>query len=134
MAIEKLSPAEAAKYLNINVSTIRRWINIGKLQTNKTQEGWHLIDKEHLLAIASANVKGTQVATNEVAHTPALSNMHETTIKHLSETLERERIRADRLEQRNEQLQQEMLKLTKEMQSILNKETGLLGWIRTKKN
>lgn len=126
MAIEKLSPAEAAKYLKINVSTIRRWISTGKLQTSKTQEGWHLIEKDHLLAIAATNAKGAQVVTPEAMHTPTLSNMHETTIKHLSETLERERIRADRLEQRNEELQAELMKMTKEMKAIINNESGVL--------
>jgi hypothetical protein len=34
---------------------------------------------------------------------------------------------------RNHDLQNELLKLTKEMQGILNKDSGLMGWLRTKK-
>lgn len=34
---------------------------------------------------------------------------------------------------RNQELQQDLLKLTKEMQGILNKENGLMGWLRTKR-
>ena len=37
MSRETLSPAEAAKHLGMNISTIRRWINTGKLKTTKAQ-------------------------------------------------------------------------------------------------
>ncbi len=132
--LSTLSPAEAAKHIGLNISTIRRWISTGKLQTTKSPEGWHRIEKEHLLATAAAQDNSPQMATPTPIHTPTLNSGLEATVKHLSETLERERMRADRLEQRNEQLQHEMLKMTKEMQAILNKETGLLSWIRTKKS
>lgn len=138
MSRETLSPAEAAKHLGMNISTIRRWINTGKLKTTKSPEGWHRIEKEHLLATAATQDNSQQLAAPIAVHTSTLNSGLETTIKHLSEALERERMRADRLEQRNEQLQQEMLKMTKEMKAIINNESGLLrnflgGLIREKK-
>ncbi|MBX9839202.1 MAG: helix-turn-helix domain-containing protein [Silvanigrellaceae bacterium] len=126
--ISTLSPAEAAKHLGMNISTIRRWINTGKLQTTKSPEGWHRIDKEHLLATAAAQDNSLQVIT------PTLNSGLEATIKHLSEALDRERMRADRMEQKNEQLQSDMVKMMKEMQAILNKESGLFAFLRTKKS
>ena len=122
MSKETLSPAEAAKRIGVNVSTVRRWISSGKLQTNKTPEGWHTIEKDHLLACAAANAKGAQVVHTEPMQIPQHDNSH----KLLIESLERERKRADRLEERNEQLQQDLMRMTKEMQAILNKESGVV--------
>jgi hypothetical protein len=51
----------------------------------------------------------------------------------LKEALEYERRRCERFETENKDLKSELLKMAKEMQGILQKETGLLGWIRTKK-
>lgn len=132
--ISTLSPAEAAKHLGMNISTIRRWISTGKLQTTKSPEGWHRIDKEHLLATAAAQDNSLQVITPTPVHTPTLNSGLEATIKHLSEALDRERMRADRMEQKNEQLQSDMVKMMKEMQAILNKESGLFAFLRTKKS
>ena len=129
MSKETMSPAEAAKRIGVNISTVRRWISSGKLPTNKTPEGWHTIEKEHLLACAAANMKASQVVHTAPVQIPHQDNTH----KLLTESLERERKRADRLEERNEQLQQDLMRMTKEMQALLNKESGLMGWIRSKK-
>ncbi len=134
MGKDTLSPTEAAKHLGMNISTIRRWISMGKLQTTKSAEGWHRIEKEHLLATAAAQENSSQVITPTPVHTPTLNSGLEATIKHLSEALERERMRADRIEHKNEQLQSEMIKMIKEMQAILNKDSGLFAFLRTKKS
>ena len=51
----------------------------------------------------------------------------------LQDSLGRERSEKDALKKENLNLQHELLKITKEMQAILNKDTGLMGWLRTKR-
>ena len=50
MASEVLSTSRVAKYCNSSISTIKRYINSGKLKSYKTPGGTYKIEKKHLLS------------------------------------------------------------------------------------
>jgi carbonic anhydrase len=52
------------------------------------------------------------------------------TIEDLRRMLSEEKARSDRIDKRNEQLQGELLQRHKEMQAVLEKQTGVSGWLR----
>lgn len=133
---DTLTINEAAKHSGKSATTIRRWLESGVLKYKTSPEGWKLITKDDLLGVLSENTTVTsppERATQHVAH------IESSTVTVLKESLEHERRRCERLEaekndlQKNiKELQGELLKLTKETQAILQKQTGITSWFRGK--
>jgi len=141
-----VSVSNAAKMVARPESTIRDWVKKDLIKYNKDIKGRLLIDKtsllQHVQHIASSIVRTGAVLNPTVQDYPLSHSLlnaaasdasKEELIQQLKETLQLERTRNERLEQKNSDLQSELLKINKEMQAILQKETGLMGWIRSKK-
>lgn len=120
----------AAKHSGKSATTIRRWLESGTLKYTTSPEGYKLIKKDDLLLLLQ---DGNRSVVPHVEVVQQLPQQESDTVIILKEALEYERRRCERFENENKDLKSELLKMAKEMQGILQKETGLLGWIRTKK-
>lgn len=149
---DRITISEAAKLVNKAATTIRRLVDVGSLKSIKDETGKHWIEKQavishyanqaHTVATQSTNSnRSGATASPEVAVASAseigrlqatVSGLKEQLVL-LQDSLGRERSEKDAFKKENLNLQHELLKITKEMQAILNKDTGLMGWLRTKR-
>ncbi len=132
-----LTLAEAAQKYAKSTHAIRRLIEKEELKTKKDDRGRVLILSDelthHLIAVSKP-----QIAQEQKKHIaqPALQNNEELvaelrrTCDDLRRMLAEEKARSERIEKRNDELSREILKMAKEMQAILEKQTGLSGWTR----
>jgi hypothetical protein len=81
---------------------------------------------------ASASFSTINADLTSELYTEMLKREKEINTQHLK-TIEEQKKDLFEERKRNHDLQNELLKLTKEMQGILNKDSGLMGWLRTKK-
>lgn len=134
---EELSVKEAAKMAGVASSTVRRWIDTNKLPSNRNREGWRRVRKKDLMEYLASGVvrvaRPLSGATVSDHVRGARGSDESTTVSLLKDALDRERGKVDKLEERNKQLQDEILKLTHEIKAILSKENQSLlsRWIRT---
>lgn len=132
-----LTLAEAAQKFAKSTHAIRRLIEKEALNTKKDDRGRVLILSDELThhLIAVSKPQQAQELKKQSAQ-PALQNSDELvaelrrTCDDLRRMLAEEKARGDRLEKRNDELSKEVLKMAKEMQAILEKQTGLSGWTR----
>ena len=120
----------AAKHSGKSATTIRRWLESGTLKYTTSPEGYKLINKNDLLLLLQDS-NGSVAPRTEVVQ-PIIQQESDTVII-LKEALEYERRRCERFETENKDLKSELLKMAKEMQGILQKETGLMNWVFKKK-
>ena len=134
---EELSVKEAAKMAGVASSTIRRWIDTNKLPSNRNGEGWRRVRKRDLMAyLASGSVRVARPLSGATVNDHgggSRESDESSTVALLKEALDRERDKVDKLEERNKQLQDEILKLTHEIKAILSKDNQSLlsRWIRS---
>ena len=151
--IHRITINEAAIKFKKSHSAIRRVIDKGIIKSNKDDKGKILIDEMELHAYL-ANNSSVRSAVNEPKIYGASANLSEKLagnhpnyiVEELyCEMLRREKeinfqlqhnideIRRDLNEERkrNQELQKDLMNLTKEIQAILKKESGLTSWIRT---
>lgn len=129
-----ISITHASKMSGKSVSTIRRWIKEKVVVAEKSDDGKWLLDEkkfhEYLITLSSPVSNGRESSIisrgDHVDHFGELS-------KALRESLHRERNINDELRKQIQEKDQEILKLTHEMKSMLSKSslTGVLSrWVR----
>lgn len=151
--IHRITISEAVTKFEKSPSAIRRLIDKRIIKSSKDDKGKILIDEMELHAYL-ANSSPVRLPANESkihgasAHLSdkLAGNQPNYIIEELyGEMLRREKeinlqlqhnideIKRDLNEERkrNQELQKDLMSLTKEMQAILNKESGLTSWIRT---
>ena len=132
-----LTLAEAAQKFAKSTHAIRRLVEKEALKTKKDDRGRVLLLSEelthHLIAVSKPQI--AQDPKKHIAQ-PALQSNDELvaelrrTCDDLRRMLSEEKARSERIEKRNDELSREVLKMAKEMQGILEKQTGLSGWTR----
>ena len=141
---DTLTASQAAKLANVDPNTIRRWMTSNKLKTELTPEGWRVVKKDDLMAYLT---QASMPATNDASHISSIHSIkaishgdRQPIISFLEDALEREksavqrerenfeaeRKRCERLEEHNRQLQIEVVQMNKQMQALINKESGIL--------
>ena len=149
---DRVTIAQAAKIVGKAATTIRRLVDLGTIKSTRDETGKHWVERGAVIAHYSAQAHtvatqatgssrsgATAVSDVAVASANELGRLQATVeglrqqLSMIESSLSRERAEKDDLKRENLHLQQELLKITKEMQGILNKETGLMGWLRTKK-
>lgn len=150
----RITITDAATKFDKSPSALRRLIDKGVLTIVKDEKGRILLDEEALhiylsqtapahspkseskISGASAKSMTSNSVTNaEVTaelYVEMLKREKEINLQHLR-TIEEQKKELYEERKRNHELQNDLLKLTKEMQGILNKDAGLMGWLRTKK-
>ncbi len=97
----------------------------------KRNEGIQLSTmKEHSKVAPEVN---SEVLHAQITGLKKVIELHEASIDNLKAEKNLLERKLQRTEDKNEALQNDLLKLTKEMQGILNRESGLMSWLRTKK-
>lgn len=137
MSDEWLTLAEAAQKFAKSTHAIRRLIEKEELKTKKDERGRVLLLSDelthHLIAVSKPQQAQEQ---KKQSAQPALQSNDELiaelrrTCDDLRRMLSEEKARGDRLEKRNDEVSKEVLKMAKEMQGILEKQSGLSGWTR----
>lgn len=126
----------AAKMAEASLSTVRRWCDT-ELVESKRNGNVRTISKNSLLHYLSLKSQQNSIEIpnkNEQSSTTSQQPTNDKRFEeHLITSLEAERRISAELREQNKYLQSELLKITKEMQSILNKDSGLMSWLRTKK-
>nr|BFD33745.1 hypothetical protein GTC16762_33640 [Pigmentibacter ruber] len=132
-----LTLAEAAQKFAKSTHSIRRLIEKEELKTKKDDRGRVLILSDqlthHLIAVSksqTAQEQKKQSAQSATQINDELVGELRRTCDDLRRMLAEEKARSERLEKRNDELSREILKMAKEMQGILEKQTGLSGWTR----
>lgn len=132
-----LTLAEAAQKFAKSTHAIRRLVEKESLKTKKDDRGRVLILSDeltqHLIAVSKPQIAQDQ--KKQSAQPTAQSNDElvaelRRTCDDLRRMLSEEKARAERIEKRNDELSREVLKMAKEMQGILEKQSGLSGWTR----
>ena len=72
-----------------------------------------------------------QKSLSEAKHLEALLDIHKSMLNDSKREYNEAKIEIMKQKEENKALQKELVNLTKEMQAILNKESGLTSWIRT---
>lgn len=131
-----ISLTAAAKISETSISTVRRWCDSDVIES-KRNGNVRSVSKNSLLYYLS--MKSHQNGNDNPNKTESVQTTSQQHLndkrfeEHLISSLEAERRISAELREQNKYLQSELMKITKEMQSILNKESGLMGWLRTKK-
>ncbi|WP_397599167.1 hypothetical protein [Silvanigrella sp.] len=132
--MEWLTIAEAAQRYEKSTAAIRRIVDKSLVDTKKDDRGRVLLRSEqltqHMIALTksiSTNEAKKQLPTN--SNDELIAELRRT-IEDLRRMLSEEKARSDRIDKRNEQLQGELLQRHKEMQAVLEKQTGVSGWLR----
>ena len=140
---------EAVTKFEKSASSIRRLVDKEIIKSSKDEKGRVIIDEMELHAYLAKSSPVSESKTNKLVGnlTGGLAGNHSNyLIEELyGEMLKREKeinlqlqynfdeLKRDLNEERkrNQELQKELMNLTKEIQAILNKESGLTSWIRT---
>lgn len=132
-----LTLAEAAQKFAKSTHAIRRLVEKEALKTKKDDRGRVLLLSDelthHLIAVTKpqlAQDPKKQSAQPVTQNSDELVAEVRRTCEDLRRMLSEEKARCERLEKRNVELTGEVLKMAKEMQAILEKQTGVSGWGR----
>jgi uncharacterized protein YlxW (UPF0749 family) len=132
-----LTLAEAAQKFAKSTHAIRRLVEKEALKTKKDDRGRVLLLSDELThhLIAATKPQIAQDQKKQSAQPMAQSNDElvaelRRTCDDLRRMLAEEKARSERIEKRNDELSREVLKMAKEMQGILEKQSGLSGWTR----
>ena len=110
--------------MHIHIPTLIKHYSDKSLQTPISQKDIHK-DSQFGLQIEVVSVKGEcKRLADLLSMNERLLSDAKSELKHVNNELTKER-------NKNESLQTDLLKITKEMQAILNKDSGLTSWIRT---
>ena len=136
---DTLTVTQAAKVAGVSVSTIRRWIDDGFLTAARTPEGWRIVQHHHLMEALSRNshARSAQPPTSraEASHEAPTMRVLEEALERERQNVERERRINDELREQLKRFENEIFKLTAEMQALLSKDspTGMLSrWVKSK--
>jgi len=140
---DRISLPEAARRANVSPTSVRRWIDAGKLKATKGREGsWNLSFEDLRTFLATVQPNRRATVAPPVAHpthaTPNSSLELEGYREALLEArtaLERERRNNDELREQLKRFESEIFKLTSEMQALLSRDspTGVLSrWVKSK--
>ena len=118
---ETISLSVAAKMAGKSTTTIRRWISENLVDAEKELSGWK-VNTNALRSYLSSKHVGNVFTRNE---DPNVDSNKTELIRSLQVSLDRGR-------KINDELRSELLKITREMQAILKKESGnkLSRWIK----
>lgn len=132
-----LTLSEAAQKFAKSTHAIRRLVEKEALKTKKDDRGRVLLLSDelthHLIAVTKpqlAQDPKKQSAQPVTQNSDELVAEVRRTCEDLRRMLSEEKARCERLEKRNVELTGEVLKMAKEMQAILEKQTGVSGWGR----
>jgi len=131
-----ISLTAAAKISEASISTVRRWCDSDVIESKRNGNVRSVSKNSLLYYLSMKSQQNGNDNPNKTESIPATSQQHlndKRFEEHLISSLEAERRISAELREQNKYLQSELMKITKEMQSILNKESGLMGWLRTKK-
>ena len=143
MDVATMSVAQAAKTVARPESTIRDWIKKSLIKHDKDLKGRIVIEKDSLLQhVQHLGHFSRQGATTDTLNNTTIDKeqslyMNETLrlnaeiIQQLRDDLHYERQRNSRLETQNQELQSEIIKVVNEMKALMNKDSGIMSWIRT---
>lgn len=146
MDIATMSVSQAAKTVARPESTIRDWIKKNLIKHDKDLKGRVVIDRysllQHVQNIGHVIRQGatTDVTNNVISdkeqslYITEVMKSNAAMIQQLKDDLQHERQRNERLETQNKELQGEIIKVINEMKSLINKETGIMSWIRSIKS
>ncbi len=132
-----LTLAEAEQRFAKSTHALRRLIGKENIKTKKNDRGHVLVLSDeltqHLIAVSKPQTAQDQ--KKQSAQPMAQSNDElvaelRRTCDDLRRMLSEEKARSERIEKRNDELSREVLKMAKEMQGILEKQSGLSGWTR----
>ncbi len=131
-----ISLTVAAKIAVSSVSTVRRWCDTELIESNRNGNV-RTVSKNSLLHYLSQKSQQSIVEIPNKMDSNSITSQQPSNDKrfeeHLIASLEAERRISADLREQNKYLQSELLKISKEMQSILNKDSGIMSWLRTKK-
>lgn len=146
MDVATITVSQAAKTVARPESTIRDWIKKNLIKHEKDLRGRLVIDRNSLLqhvqnlghfprqGATTDVVENTTTDKEQSLYLSELLRSNTTIIQQLRDDLQYERQRNSRLESQNQELQGEIIKVINEMKSLINKETGIMSWIRSIKN
>lgn len=123
--------SDAAKLTSKNPSTLRRLINEGKISSVKSKSGHHQVDRNELLAYYAMHAQRSITIDGNSDQGSLITQALRDQINLLKSIVDRSSKENELLREQNISLQNELLKITKEMQATLNKESGISSWIRT---
>jgi hypothetical protein len=141
-----ISVSQAAKTVARPESTIRDWIKKSLIKHDKDLRGRLVIDRNSLLQhVQNLGHYSRQGATMDIVgnitndkeqslYISEILRSNTEIVQQLRDDLQHERQRNSRLEAQNQELQGEIIKVINEMKSLINKETGIMSWIRSIKN
>ena len=127
--------SEAATKIGKSATTLRKLVNLGKLETNKDKQGRHWVKMDDVLAhyALSTNQRVGASRTHEQSESKGEQMLREH-ISFIEHALSRERSINDSLRTQNERMQSEVTKLVAEMRAMLDKQSPLDGvlsrWLR----
>ena len=146
MDVATMSVSQAAKTVARPESTIRDWVKKSLIKHDKDLRGRVVIDRDSLLQhVQNIGHFIRQGATTDVINNTTMDKeqslyitealrSNAAMVQQLKDDLQHERQRNERLETQNKELQGEIIKVINEMKSLINKETGIMSWIRSIKN
>ena len=146
MDVATMSVSQAAKTVARPESTIRDWIKKSLIKHDKDLRGRVVIDKESLLqhvqnighfirhGATTDVVNNTTIDKEQSLYITEALRSNAAMVQQLKDDLQHERQRNERLEAQNKELQGEIIKVINEMKSLINKETGIMSWIRSIKS
>lgn len=146
MDVATMSVSQAAKTVARPESTIRDWVKKSLIKNDKDLRGRVVIDRDSLLQhVQNIGHFIRQGATTDVINNTTMDKeqslyitealrSNAAMVQQLKDDLQHERQRNERLETQNKELQGEIIKVINEMKSLINKETGIMSWIRSIKN
>jgi len=146
MDVATMSVSQAAKTVARPESTIRDWVKKSLIKHDKDLRGRVVIDRDSLLQhVQNIGHFIRQGATTDVINNTTIDKeqslyitealrSNAAMVQQLKDDLQHERQRNERLETQNKELQGEIIKVINEMKSLINKETGIMSWIRSIKS
>lgn len=127
--------SEAATRIGKSATTLRKLVNLGKLETNKDKQGRHWVCMNDVLAHYALTPAPRAGASRLHEHTESRGEqMLREHISFLEQALSRERAINDSLRTQNERMQSDATKTMAEMKAMLDKQSPLDGvisrWLR----
>ena len=129
--MERLTVTQAAKHAAVGASTVRRWIDQGRVTAERNKFGNWEVEKESLMQWLATLPAPTHTPNNAPA-TPSEVDTLRLALQHEHEALERERRVADDLRAELREVRAEWRALQAEMHALLTGglEAAVSRWVR----